>query len=424
MGARTRAAAGLFLATATLNACSDASSRVTTTVVDSAGVRIVSSSPGSIEAAEAWSLSDEPVANFGGGVSPEVPFSEVAAVVPLDGGRVAAGVNGPPQVLVIGADGVLEATIGREGEGPGEFSAMTSGIASIVRLGADSLFVWDQNHRRMSVFTEDGRHVRDVDLSGLALVSPIATGSAFSVAAYTYLLPSTPGSLVLFAVGYFGPGEGVRRVEAISYRITLDGDQLARLGPFPGEETFMTEELGMAPYPFGANTYGAASGDALLVGTAEAPAFHVYSSTGALEQIVRWPDHDRTVSGPLLSDWTDFVEDWLASMPAGERRAIREILDAMPPAEQFPAYDGIIAAESGEVWVGAYAGQLTMPPTPLNVRVPARRWLVFSPEGELTASVQTPEGFQPYAVHEGRVWGVFRDEYDIESVLAYEVVKG
>lgn len=183
----------------------------------------------------------------------------------------------------------------------------------------------------------------------------------------------------------------------------------------------MSSQTGMALLPFGADTYGAASDDALVAGTADASEFRRYGPTGTLERIVRWPDHERTVSGPLLSDWTDFMEDWLASMPAGGRRAISEVLDAMPPAEQFPAYDGIVAAESGEVWVGAYAGQLTMPPTPLNVRVPARRWLVFSAEGELTASVQTPEGFQPYAVQEDRVWGVFTDEYDTESIRAYEI---
>jgi hypothetical protein len=37
--------------------------------------------------------------------------------------------------------------------------------------------------------------------------------------------------------------------------------------------------------------------------------------------------------------------------------------------------------------------------------------------------VPTPEGFQPHAVREGVLWGVFQDELDIESVRAYALVK-
>jgi hypothetical protein len=179
----------------------------------------------------------------------------------------------------------------------------------------------------------------------------------------------------------------------------------------------------MAPFPFGAGTYGVTSGDALVVGTADAPEFRMYGPSGALQQIVRWPDHDRTVGGPFLSEWSEFVDDWVASMPPGQRDGIREILDGMPQAERFPVYDRIVASDNGEIWVGAYAGQLTMPGTPLNARVPARRWLVFGPDGALAGSVHTAEGFQPHAVRDGQVWGVFRDQLDIESVRAYDIVK-
>jgi hypothetical protein len=417
----------LVLAALAPSACADgAAGRGTATVVDSAGIAIVTNVPGSIEAAETWSLAEEPAVDIGSGVDPDVALFRVTAVVPLDSGRVAVATNSPPQVLVFEPDGTVGSTLGREGDGPGEFAS----IASVVRLGADppavadSLGVWDDVRRRISVFTEDGRYVRDVDLSGLAPLTPIAAPNVLVPAGWTYVLPSSRGSLVLFVVGLFGPGEGVRRVEIPSYRITGDGEELARLGPFPGSETFMSSQTGMAPYPFGAETHGATSGDALVVGTAESPELRLYGPSGALERIVRWPDHDRTVGGPLLSDWNDFVDGWLTPMPATERASLRGILDDMGLPERFPAYDGLVTADTGEIWAGTYAGQLTMPATPLNVRVPARRWLVFDGDGILVAGVDTPEGFEPYAVHEDRVWGVFKDELDVESVRAYEMVKG
>jgi len=414
----TRSLAGLVLATVVCGACTDASPSETTTVVDSASVRIVTNLPASIEAVEVWSLSTEPVVEIGAGATPDVPLYQVTDVTPLDADRVAVGTNTPPQTLIFGAHGTLAATLGREGEGPGEFATVTS----VVPLDGDSVAVWDQNRRRISVFTGDGRYVREVDLSGLALLTPLAAASMDGLTAWTHLLPSAPGSFVLFQVGLTGdPGPGVIRVEAPSYRITAAGAEQARLGPFPGQELyhFGAGQGGMYPYPLGAATYGATVGGAFVVGTADAPEYRVFGVTGAPERIVRWPDHDRTVGGPLLAEWTEVRATWFASMSAGQR----EFLDRMPQPERFPAYDGIIAGDGGRVWVGEYVGPLEIPYPPLHVRVPERSWLVFDAAGALTATVRTPMGFQPHAVRDERIWGVFTDELDVESIRAYEVVK-
>lgn len=411
----------LLCATLLSSACTDArTSASTIAVVDSAGVRVVTNVPGSIEAAETWSLSAEPVVDIGSGASPDVPLFRVTAVVPVARGRVVAGTNTPPQALLFEADGTLVATLGREGDGPGELAS----VASVVPLGSDSLAVWDDVRRRMSVFTADGHYVRDVDLSALAMVTPLAAPSMSMPSAWTLLLPSRAGSLVLFQVGVMGPGPGVRRVAAPSYRIAADGEQLATFGPFPGQELFDfgAGQGGAYSYPFGADTHGITSGDMLVVGTAEAPELRFYSSDGTLQRIVRWPDHDRTVGGALLADWNRVSDDWLARMPADQRAYIADLLERMPQRERFPAYDGVVASDRGEVWVGEYAGQLTMPYPPLDVRVPPRQWLVFDADGALAARVRTPEGFQPLAAREGRVWGVFTDELDVESIRAYEIV--
>lgn len=56
----------------------------------------------------------------------------------------------------------------------------------------------------------------------------------------------------------------------------------------------------------------------------------------------------------------------------------------------------------------------------VGTRSPARA-LVFGPDGALEATVETPAGIQPYAVRGDRVWGVFTDELDVESVRGYVV---
>ena len=413
--------AALVLATVTSSACTGDARPSTTAVVDSAGVRIVTNLPGSIESAVAWSLPAQPVVDIGSGVSPDVPLYRVTAVVPLDGSRVAVGMDTPPQALVFEPGGTLAATLGRQGEGPGEFATVTS----VVQLAGDSLAVWDQNRRRVSVFM-DGRYVRDVDLSALALLSPLAAGSLDTPSAWSQLLPSTAGSLVLLQVRIGGePAPGAFRMEAPSYRLTTDGEEQARFGPFPGEELY---NLGVGlggiySYPFGADTYGATAADAFVVGTAETPEFRLYGHSGALERIVRWADQDRTVGGRLLAEWSEIREAWFASMSADQRVVIGDFLNRMPHPERFPAYDGIVTSDVGEIWIGEYAGPLEMPYPPLHVRAPVRRWLVFDIDGALVATVHTPEGFQPYAVREERIWGVYTDELDIESIRAYAITR-
>lgn len=416
-GARAIVLAAAF---AVSTGCGEGSRRGIT-VVDSAGVEVVTNLPGRIEAAEAWSLSAEPVVEIGSGVDPDVALFRVTAVTPLDGGRVAVGTNAPPQVLVFERDGTLGTTLGQEGDGPGEFSS----VWSVVPLDPDSIAVWDADRRRISVFTGAGRYVREVDLSAIAPLTAMAAPDAGSNAGLTRLLPSTSGAWVLFGEGVLtsDPRPGVIRPELPAYRITTGGEELATFGPFPGMEWFHGGPAGALPLPFGARTYGTTAGDVLVVGTAEATELRIFARTGELARIVRWPDRDRTVRGPFLSSWSHMVE--------GAEPGIGDLVESVPRRERFPAYEGVVATDTGEILVGEYAGPVGIWPLRRadhgpealqpERRVPARRWLVFDPDGALAATVSTPEGFEPYAVREGRVWGVYSDELDVESIRAYEL---
>ncbi len=415
---RARAFAIVVLAVATSSACQVRPDRAATTEADSAGVTIVTNLPGSMERAPSWSLSAEPVLEIGAEPDGEVTFFRITTVVPLPAGGVAVGTATPAEVRIFSPDGAPRTVLGRQGEGPGEFWTVTS----VVPFAGDSMAVWDQNRRRLSLFTAEGSYVRDVGLGDLVVPSPEAVGSALDPAASSTLLPSVPGTFVLFGVGSFGPGVGLRRVEAPSYRVDRNGGRLGTFGPFPGVESFYSEATGVAPYPFGASTYGATLGDTLVVGTAADPELRFHDSDGRLFRMIRWPDRERAVGGAMLAEWTEWLDAQLAAMAPADAAGIRSILDQMPPAERFPAYRDVVASDVGELWVGDYPGQLGIRGLPGDPpRMPARRWLVFASEGKLVGMVTTPEGFQLHAVHEGRLWGVHTGELDVESVRAYRL---
>lgn len=394
-------------------------------VRDSAGVEIVTNRPGSVEAAEAWSLSSEPVVEIGAGADPDVALSQVTDVVPLPDGRVAVGTNMPPRALVFEADGSLSTAVGREGEGPGEFSW----VASVVELPGDSLAVWDSSRRRISVFTADGALARELDLSDTAPASARAVPDDRVTAGVTHLLPAGSGAMIVWGEGMFGPRPAeatVLRPELPAHRIGPDGEVLATYGPLPGMTILAGGQVGMLPLPFGARTYATTSDGDLVVGTAESTELRVYGPDGALVRVVRWPDRERAVRGDLLARWSEMLD----AIPEGLREDVR----SMPRPERVPAYEGLVSTDGGEILVGDYSGPLGL----LSLRrtdfgpeafrperrMPTRRWLVFDGDGTLTARLETPEGFEPCAVRDGRVWGVFSDELDVESVRAYGLLRG
>jgi hypothetical protein len=337
-------------------------------VVDSAGIEIVTNTPAGMEMTEAWSLSGKPVIAIGAGAAPKTPLFHVAAVTPLSDGRVGVG-------------------------------------------------VWDADRRRLSVFTGDGVFARDVDLTGLA---PGRSPNVLVPGGTSALLATGDGDLVLFGIGIFDQERGVKRPKSPTYRITSGGEQLAQLGSFPGMATYLGP-AGGAFVPFGAMSCGSAGGGKVVIGTADETELLVYGAPGSLERIVRWPDHDRTVGGPFLARWSQLLDKWLQTQAPVQRDRLREYANRLPKAKQFPAYEGVIVADDGTIWVGEYPGPVGAGMARQLIRTPSRHWQVFGPDGAAVAAIPMPEGFQPSAVHDGLVWGVHTDEMDVESVRAYQI---
>jgi hypothetical protein len=54
-------------------------------------------------------------------------------------------------------------------------------------------------------------------------------------------------------------------------------------------------------------------------------------------------------------------------------------------------------------------------------RSPRLQWRVFDGDGVRIASLETPEGFEAYAVRGDAMWGVFTTDLEVESVRAYRL---
>lgn len=81
-----------------------------------------------------------------------VEFFRVTGARFLDDGSLAIGNNGTQEILVLDSEGRLRASIGRSGEGPGEFRD----ISRIDVDGSGALWVYDSRLARLTTFGADG----------------------------------------------------------------------------------------------------------------------------------------------------------------------------------------------------------------------------------------------------------------------------
>jgi hypothetical protein len=196
-------------------------------------------------------------------------------------------------------------------------------------------------------------------------------------------------------------------------RFDTDGALVDTLGLFPGREIYVFEEDGravMSTPPFDRNAVGAVSGEAVIVGAQDLFELGWHGADGAMRRIVRLPDWDLTLTP---QDMEGYIQDRLAQVPEDRRPGLRADLEAMPVPDRKPAYGGILADRSGNLWVGDWA---VYPNTPEG-------WTVIDPSGRWLGRVELPGDLYPSAIGEDWVLGVTTDELDVEYLALHALVK-
>jgi hypothetical protein len=384
-----------------LMGCLEADMPPTVTVIDSAGVTVIAHSSEHLQGLASLVLQDEPAVQLGSVNGSEDYLFGVNAVALLEDQRIAVANGGTQEVLVFERSGQLVHRTGSRGDGPGEFQS----IRSLVPLPPDSLGVYDELHRRLSIYDPQGSLMREVSLRE-ALPMPVMS----------QLLPLSQEEMVLFTTGAARLlGDSLRaRPLSESLVVSRTGEMLRAIGSFPGLESYQAEGR-MGVLLFSARTNMALADDHLVVGTAETTEIRYLDRYGKVTRIVRWPDRDRAVSE---EDITGFIEAVLEAVPESRWSALRARLQDMPHTEEVPPYQDLLSSPAGEIWVGDYPGaavDLTGRPPP------ARQWLLVGPDGILRATIETPNGFRPLVISGSEVFGVFMDDLGVETVRAYVI---
>lgn len=374
-------------------------------VRDSAGITIVeNTAPRWSDEAE-WRLAESPSLDIGvleG--APEYQLYQVRGAVRLDDGRIVIANGGSHELRLYSPDGEHIESVGREGEGPGEFK----GMGSLIRVGGDSLLIWDWNNRRASIFDTGGHFARTFRLE------PPRDESAWPYPIDLF----ADGTLLADAGRVFMSGEvqsGVSRDSTLYLRYDRDGVLIDSIGRFPGAESFVASRenfVTVTGLAFGRVPRIAPAGRGFYYGNSDAYEIGQYGMDGSPRRLIRKPQPNLAVT---QADIDLYVEERLEGATSESwRQRLEKMLSDMPYHETMPAISDLEVDAAGNLWVGEYRRPGDDEP----------RWSVFDGEGRLLGEVRMPPRFSVFEIGPDYVLGRWTDELDVEHVQLYELIKG
>jgi hypothetical protein len=100
--------------------------------------------------------------------------------------------------------------------------------------------------------------------------------------------------------------------------------------------------------------------------------------------------------------------------PEDRRGQVEELKRVRPVAESFPVFEFLQSSREGGLWVQLYRRPKDDGPN---------RWLIVDPAGEITATIETPEGLRIMEIGEDYVAGVRMDELDVQHFVVFPILK-
>lgn len=345
-------------------------------------------------------------------------FGDVEGVVADSRGTMYVGDDQALAVRMFDADGSYRGTLGREGDGPGEFRA----VNGVALLPGDRVIVQDTRRARAIVYAPDGTFDSEFQLfSGLFSVDVTFQTDTLG---HTYVR-----ALDRSKMGPPDPDGVVDEWHEIWIRHGPGGDVLDSI-PVPQEDAegpAMTFTTPSGPrYPYTVETLSAISPAGYLIwGRNDQYAFHRSLPDRRIVRVSKTDDR------PEVSP--EERREWEAILAHLERRNRSE--DYPPPPDRKPYFRSLSADIQGRVWIQRYTEwthRYEYSPQELEARGDrptlelreSQTFDVFEPEGRLLGTVRLPPGSQLAFARDDQVWAVVEGALGEQYVVRYALVGG
>jgi len=357
------------------------------------------------EVVQEWTLSADPELVIGEDGTVAGEFAWISDVLALPGGEIAAVDPGPKEIRIFDASGSWQRTIGREGAGPGEFSGI-----SWLQLINDTLVVYDQSQRRLTLLGLDGRLFTTIH------PQPEGTQGFVFPRARTFSgnwVVSVNVALASAAAQGAGLPSGLMRDSLALGLLSSAGDGPVHFfAGLPTQPILGIPELqiGMMAPLFAAPRVMVV-GDRIAVLDPENGTLSWYNAEGVLETKVGLGIPRRA----MTSDWLDSTRRARLAEDVNQRqRTIAEAMFAPEAAPiEFPVFRSALGNGPDQLWLEEWQH-----PAPDRAR-----YLVIAADGSWRASVRMPLGFTLTTIGPDWVLGVHRDADGLNRVMKYGLVR-
>ncbi len=397
-------AAGLSLLFAAACGGESGSDAPAVTVRDSAGIRIVENSGPAWGEGEGWRVASEPELIIGN--DPELPLFEVGLIDLHEDGRLVVAHRGSNEVLTFSPEGSLLNRMGRSGEGPGEFGV----LGSAFWYRGDSIAAQDISPEGLVVFDSNGelgRTQRGFD--------PLPV-SGFGSPAIVRALED--GSFVRIEWGFRGAEPG----DTLALRFARTDEKVSPQAPspaFPGGTCASELRSGCGFGPFDSFTAFATSDTDFVFSFGGRYEVRRVSLDGRLRQIVRVEREPIPLNEESLAGYRAYLEK---EQPGGwDSERLDDVLRETGMPSEMPAVGALILTTDGYLVAREFDAAQTSGFGPAWDSGPTLPWGVFDPGGQYLGRMQIPRQLTVSVIGPDFIIGVYRDEYDVETIRRYRV---
>jgi hypothetical protein len=324
----------------------------------------------------------------GGDASQE--FFRVGTPFLLPDGRLVVPLGAGSELRVFGPDGEFLRSLGRQGEGPGEFVVLTEAWPR-----GDTIEAFDSGLARITRFLPDG------SVEVVRLQTPMGLEAAPSGA--------LPDGWV--AVAFAGAGSGVRDLFGLHW-FSRDGAYVREMGRVEGMLRVSVPGVS-GPHPLSPRAVvRVARGEIYYSGTLN-PRIQVLDSAGGEEREIAWEGVGSMSPRAALA----LVRDAARARPdRGSAAAASEhLLQSDQVSEPVPALWDFMVDELGFIWVCPYdparhgfaLGDLGGGGYITGGSRAGGQWRILSPDGVEVGAVEVPDGLMACSLRSPgtRWWG-------------------
>lgn len=388
--------------------CAEGESAWQGTVTDSAGVPIVTNAGvGVWSPEESWTVEEDLRIGSAEGEA-EYQFGQIVGIDVAADGRIFVLDQHARDVRVFDPEGRFIGRIGKSGSGPGELG---QGAGPVFVGRGDTVSIPDLGQQRVIRYTPDGEPAGSFQVA-------MADGIAVK------WMEAPDGDLVQQTMIMALPGQPHVEARNLLLRRDARGEITDTIMVMPAGQTmdFSSGQPRMtlfAPEPM----WAVGPRGHLVYGNNAVYRLEVFGPEGELERVIARERERNPISE---SDQQEF------------RRAIREAWEqaGMPPqamdmmgqalhfADYYPAYANLFGGPEGSVWVQGVQ-------SPQDVResgatfdlqdIGGPEWEVFDDEGRLLGAVRMPHRFTPLLFRGDHIYGVLRDDLDIQYAARMRV---